>query len=82
MKFTEEQYQKIVEVQEKEFSASILAGSIKKNFWSALDSELTDFINDFCLYDETAAIANPLTREWAHDKCSEVNKLDYFYSVN
>lgn len=73
-KFTEEQYQKIVEVQEKEFSASILAGSIKKNFWSALDSEIADFINYFHLYDETAAIANPLTREWAHDQFVEKEK--------
>lgn len=80
-KFTEEQYQKIVEVQEKEFPASILAGSIKKNFWSALDSELTDFINYFHLYDETAAIANPLTREWAHDKFVEKEKK-YYWKLN
>lgn len=78
-KFTEEQYQKIVNLQEDEYRFSILGGGDDYNygFWRRLiivAADIASFANENKLIDELAALANPLTREWAHDKFVEKEK--------
>ena len=82
-KFTEEQYQKIVDLQKSSYSWSILEEFTDFSFWQSLisvDKKLTGFIHENNLQDELAAIANPLTREWAHDKFVEKEKKYYWTS--
>lgn len=78
MKFTEEQYQKIVDVVE-EYSATSGWGivgdldstSIGRKLWKS------GMGGDFTFYEQAEkilAIANQLTREWAHDKFVEKEK--------
>ena len=84
MKFTEEQYQKIVDVVE-EYSATSGWGivgdldstSIGRKLWKS------GMGGDFTFYEQAEkilAIANPLTREWAHDKFVEKEKEFYWTS--
>jgi len=84
MKFTEEQYQKIVDLQKSSYSWSILEQFTDFSFWRSLisvDKKLTEFIHENDLQDELAAIANPITREWAHDKFVEKEKKYYWNSI-
>ena len=80
-KFTEEQYQKIVDLQEDKFFYNILStsnGDIGNTFWDEItkmdDVKLHRFIVTNGLYNEIAAIANPATREWAHERFVEKEK--------
>ena len=71
-KFTEEQYQKIVYIWTNEYS------------YTAGMTEVLDYIEEEKLANkvyESAAIANPLTREWAHDKFVEKEKK-YYWKLN
>ena len=71
MKFTEEQYQKIVE----KFEVAISYIDATHDVMGYLDSEdLGD------IAEEAFALANPLTREWAHDKFVEKEKKYYWTS--
>lgn len=81
-KFTEEQYQKIVDVADE---------YIKKSGWGLIGTNLEEPIGS--IFEETdlmhqvefeyvnqeiMAIANPLTREWAHDKFVKKEKRYYW----
>ncbi|MCT4381591.1 hypothetical protein [Leuconostoc pseudomesenteroides] len=82
MKFTEEQYQKIVDVADK---------YIKKSGWGLIGTNLdapigtifeeTDLMGQVefeYVNQEMMAIANPLTREWARDNFVEEEKKSHF----
>lgn len=78
MKFTEEQYQKIVEISDEyqRNSAFGIIGDTMQNSIGAkfYETELANEI-DFCeSAKEMMAIFNPLTREWAHDRFVEKEK--------
>lgn len=81
MKFTEEQYQKIVEMFEKvndEYNMGFLNPNIVTFFQDKLYKEFGDvmyFVED---WQSITAFANPLTREWAHDKFVEEEKKYYW----
>lgn len=82
-KFTEEQYQKIVNLQEDEYRFSILEGGddYDYGFWRRLiivAADVARFANENKLIDELAALANPLTREWAHEQYVEKEKKFHF----
>ena len=85
-KFTEEQYQKIVNLQEDEYRFSILEGGddYSYGFWRRLiivAADIASFANENKLIDELAALANPLTREWARDRFVEKEKR-YVWTLN
>lgn len=73
-KFTEEQYQNIVKAGQSE--------NVYIHRTQAVIDYLIDILNvDVTLVgDEALAIANPLTREWAHDKFVEKEKKYYWTS--
>ncbi len=71
MKFTEEQYQKIVDAWDKQ----ILYKSATQ---SVIDELKVGYLN---MGDQALALANPLTREWAHDKFVEKEKK-YYWKLN
>jgi len=82
-KFTEEQYQDIINLQEDEYRFSILEGNddCDYSFWRRLinaEPDIASFANENKLIDELAALANPLTREWAHDQFVEKEKKYYW----
>ena len=83
MKFTEEQYQKIVEVFEKvndEYNMGFLNPNVVTFFQDKLYKEFGDvmyFVEDWQFI---TAFANPLTREWAHDQFVEKEKKYYWTS--
>lgn len=87
MKFTEEQYQKIVEIQEESFPKTIISEGRLINeggFWKVVSEKmplLSEYVSDNDLHFELAAIANPLTREWTHDKFVEKEKKYYWNSI-
>lgn len=64
MKFTEEQYQKIIDA----WDSQIMYKSATQ---SVIDELEIGYLN---MGDQALAIANPLTREWAHDKFVEKEK--------
>lgn len=64
-KFTEEQYQDIIEEWEGEISDT----NATKAIIDYLKDEDLEYMSD-----EAMAIANPLTRKWAHDKFVEEEK--------
>lgn len=64
MKFTEEQYQKIVDA----WDSQIMYKSATQ---SVIDELRGGYLN---MGDQALALANPLTREWAHDKFVEKEK--------
>lgn len=74
-KFTEEQYQKIVEISSQYIKDSAwgLIGTPNEHPIALVlkNSNLMDEIDFFDSAEELMAIANPLTREWAHDKFVE-----------
>jgi hypothetical protein len=72
MKFTEEQYQKILNINFNTFQIDLVGELIK--YLSVDGTILDDFLN------KAIAIANPLTREWAHDKFVEKEKEFYWTS--
>ena len=72
MKFTEEQYQKILNINFNTFQTDLVGELIK---YLSVDGTIwDDFLN------KAIAIANPLTREWAHDKFVEKEKKYYWTS--
>lgn len=71
MKFTEEQYQKIVDAWDNQ----ILYKSATQ---SVIDELKVGYLN---MGDQALALANPLTREWAHDKFVEKEKKYYWNSI-
>ena len=66
-KFTEEQYQKIVEAWRSE---NLYIHQTE----AVIDYLIDDFNVDVTLGEEALAIANPLTREWAHEQFVEKEK--------
>ncbi|MGQ2283472.1 hypothetical protein [Leuconostoc pseudomesenteroides] len=84
MKFTEEQYRKIVDFKKTYYPWNFLAAREDKSFWKSLfevHQEIFNFAETNDLENELAAIANPLTREWAHDKFVEKEKKYYWNSI-
>lgn len=85
MKFTEEQYQKIVEISSQYIKDSAwgLIGTPDEHPIALVlkKSNLMDEIDFFDSAEELMAIANPLTREWAHDNFVEKEKK-YVWSSN
>lgn len=77
-KFTEEQYRKIVEIGEQfdEDRAKKSSEVIDYVF-----DEYPDAYNYTEILVKGLAIANPLTREWAHDKFVEKEKKYYWNSI-
>ena len=83
-KFTEEQYQKIVEIAD-EYQSNSAFGIIGDTIQKSIGEEFyeTELVNEIDFYEnskEMMAIANPLTREWAHDKFVEKEKKYYWTS--
>ena len=76
-KFTEEQYQKIVEIGERfdEDRAKKSTEVIDYVF-----DEYPDAYNYTEILDKALAISNPITREWAHDNFVEKEKEYYWTS--
>lgn len=68
MKFTEEQYQKIIDA----WDSQIIYKSATQ---SVIDELEIGYLN---MGDQALAIANPLTREWAHDEFVEKEKEFYW----
>lgn len=64
MKFTEEQYQKIVDAWDNQ-------NLYKRATQSVIDELKAGYLN---MGDQALALANPLTREWAHDEFVEKEK--------
>lgn len=78
MKFTGEQYKKLVSLQKEYFSNNVLYPD--KDYKSLVgtiridEKRLYNFIVSYGLENQTVAIMNPLTREWAHDRFVEEEK--------
>lgn len=72
MKFTEEQYQEIIRTYEN--------NSGYDNKVMAVIRVVDDF-NDSLSYNEAFALANPVTREWAHERFVEKEK-EYYWKLN
>ena len=70
-KFTEEQYQMIVRAWDFEDTYAEATQSV-------IDT-ICVFMSEY--QDEALALANPLTREWAHDKFVEKEKKYYWNSI-
>lgn len=80
-KFTEEQYQIIVELQRDSYPDSIITGGkVGVPFKSSLTGRLYRFVTDNGLDNEVVALANPITRKWAHEKFVEKEKKYYWTS--
>ncbi len=78
-KFTEEQYQIIVELQRDSYPDSIITGGkVGAPFKSSLTGRLYRFVTDNGLDNEVVALANPITRKWAHDQFVEPEKKYYW----
>ena len=81
MKFTEEQYQRIVEIKDNYFPYSALKNRDNKSFIDFLSEYNTGIywlVFNRDLENELEAIVNPTTREWAHDKFVEKEKKYYW----
>ena len=81
-KFTEEQYQKIVEIADG-YKMNSCFGIIGDTTQRSIGEEFyeTELFNEIDFYEnakEMMAIFNPLTREWAHDKFVEKDKKYYW----
>lgn len=78
MKFTEEQFKKLVEVQEKFFIDNVLDIGVEythlKEAIQKSDYNLVHFIRVNYLENQAVALMNPLTREWAHEQYVEKEK--------
>ncbi|CAK1247753.1 hypothetical protein R55210_AODCCCNP_01160 [Fructobacillus fructosus] len=78
-KFTEKQYQEIVETQKDYFPNNLLGlGTNGEYFIESLSEEIVSFAVNHDLENKMLAIANPLTREWAHDKFVEKENKYYW----
>lgn len=83
-KFTEEQYKKLVFLQKEYFYNNVLYPD--KDFKSLVgtiridEKSLYNFIVYYGLENQTVALMNPLTREWAHDQYVEKEKLYVWHS--
>ena len=73
MKFTEEQYQKIVSISKLPQRETEIEETINYVQDIGFNTEFDEDIIDMAL-----AISNPLTREWAHDKFVEKEKKYYW----
>lgn len=76
MKFTEEQFNKLVELQEKEYPNNVYSSSKGgyNNIDEALkkyDLELYRFVEDIDLENQVVALMNPVTRERAYEQFVE-----------
>lgn len=79
MKFTEEQFKKLVEIQEEQYSDDLYSEprSCNKAVEHVVEKnnpELNDFIDKNYLGNEAVALMNPLTRELAHNQFVEEEK--------
>lgn len=79
MKFTEEQFNKLVELQEKEYPNNVYSSSKSgcNNIGEALkkyDLELYRFVVFNDLENQVVALMNPRTLEWAHEQYVEEEK--------
>ena len=77
MKFTEEQYQKIVDMFEKandEYNMGFLNPNVVVFFQEKIFREFGKVIHLVEDWRTIVAIANPLTREWAHEQFVEKEK--------
>ena len=78
MKFTEEQFNTLVLLQKKYFSNNVLYPD--KDFKSLVgairidEKSVYNFIVSYHLENQTVALMNPLTREWAHEQFVEKEK--------
>lgn len=89
-KFTEEEYQKIVDVADKypNFGQEYIIPNGGEGEWSTTDEELIKAIfgsfynpeNNLLKVQYMIALANPITREWAYDKFVEKEKKYYWSS--
>ncbi|WP_273720478.1 hypothetical protein [Leuconostoc mesenteroides] len=83
MKFTEEQYQKIVEIA-YEYQINSCFGIMGDTTQKSIGAEFyeTDLSEEIDFYEnskEIMAIVNPLTREWAHEKFVE-KESEYYWT--
>lgn len=74
-KFTEEQYQEIINFDS--FKTVYRLGLV-----DSFVGEIIPFISNNDLQQEAMALANPLTREWAHDKFVEEEKTYFWTNKN
>ncbi|MFL2066991.1 hypothetical protein ACEN3O_01565 [Leuconostoc mesenteroides] len=86
MKFTEEHFNKLVMLQEKEYPNNVYSSSRSgyNNIDEALkkyDLELYRFVEDNDLENQVVALMNLETREWAHDQFVEKEKR-YIWKLN
>ena len=79
MKFTEEAFNILVEIQEDQYQDDLFSAA--KDYHASieytlahLDIDLRIFIVKNNLGNEAVALMNPLTREWAHDQFVEKEK--------
>lgn len=84
-KFTEEQYQKIVEIAD-EYQSNSAFGIIGDTMQNSIGEEFykTELSNEIDFYEnakEMMAIFNPLTREWTHEQYVEKEKK-YIWNLN
>lgn len=82
-KFTEKQYNMLVEIQEDQYSDDLFFES--KSYENSIAYTVAQkydvlkwFIDTNDLGNEAVALMNPLTREWAHDKFVEEEKKFHF----
>lgn len=78
-KFTEEQYNTLVEIQEEQYPFNLFITSKEYDnsigyTVSRIDIDLQFFIFKNNLGNEAIALMNPLTREWAHEQFVEEEK--------
>ena len=78
-KFTEEQFKKLVQIQEGQYSDNLYfepksGNKAAEHVVERNNPELNDFINKNHLGNQAVALMNPLTRELAHDKYVEEEK--------
>lgn len=77
-KFTEEEYQKIVDCFDK-LKAEFNLGILNMNVVANMQLKLDGVVNPFYDWPEIVAIANPITRYWAHEQFVEKEK-EYFWT--
>lgn len=85
-KFTEKQYNMLVEIQEDQYSDDLFFES--KSYENSIAYTVAQkydvlkwFIDTNDLGNEAVALMNPLTREWAHDKFVEEEKKFLFTKI-
>ncbi|MGX9816423.1 hypothetical protein [Leuconostoc mesenteroides] len=86
MKFTEEQYQEIINATESIVNSGDMRlmganAGISSVHGKLLSNKIARFLPFRSLENEIMAIVNPLTREWAHDEFVEKEKKYYWNSI-